>query len=235
MTGKRVLIDTSKCIGCKACQIACQQWHSLPAEDTSFTDGYQNPLDMSGANLTVTKFIEKVESGKVKWLFFKDQCRHCVIPRCQACPLGAISKVSGGIVLIDPLKCKPHECSGSPIKPCQANCPYNIPKYVYKKNGAYVDTIARKCDLCYDRFSHPKLPAASKKPACMATCPPGIIKIAAADTALTYAIKRAKQLRTRGYPNATVYPKQNTLWGETRIIWVILDSASVYGLPGSSY
>jgi Fe-S-cluster-containing dehydrogenase component len=235
MNGIRMLIDTSKCIGCKACQIACQQWHSLPAEDTSFTGSYQNPPDMSGANLSVAKFTEVEDAGKVKWLFFKDMCRHCEIPRCFACPLGAVTKMVGGPVRIDPLKCDPHRCSTNPVKPCQFYCPYNIPKFNYKKNGMIVETVARKCDFCVDRFTHPDLPVASKKPACVATCPPGIIKIANADAALTYAIRRAKILRNRGYPNATVYPHQSTTWGATRVIWIILDKASVYGLPGRAY
>ncbi len=87
MEGKRILIDTSKCVACKACQVACQQWHSLPSEDTTFTGTYQNPPDMSGANLTVAKFFEIFDT-KLKWLFFKDQCRHCNYPNCKlACPL----------------------------------------------------------------------------------------------------------------------------------------------------
>src|SRR5512136_3069738 len=111
MNGIRLLIDTSKCIGCKACQIACQQWHSLPSEDTVFAGAYQNPPDMTAANLTVTKFIENMDT-KLNWLFFKDQCRHCDDPPClPACPFRAILKQADGVVRIDPLKSFPSQCS----------------------------------------------------------------------------------------------------------------------------
>ena len=236
MTGKRLAIDTSICIGCKACQAACQQWHSLEAEDTTFTGSYQNPPDMSGANLTVVKFTEKEESGKVKWLFMKDQCRHCVGAHCRACPLGAVKIYKQQIVLIDPAICDPTSCAAiDQPKPCQTACPYNIPKWRYEKNGSAVLTKMMKCDFCYNRFTHPDLPAASKKPACMATCPPGAIYLGAANGILQGAKNRAKYLRTHGYPKATVYPKQETAWGPTRVIWVLLDEAAAYGLPGVGY
>src|SRR4030042_3791201 len=99
MEGKRILVDTSKCQACKACQAECKQWHSLEAEDTTFTGSYQNPPDMSGANLTVVKFTEIETGGKVKWLFFKDGCRHCQDPRCKlACPRKAIKRQANGVV-----------------------------------------------------------------------------------------------------------------------------------------
>ncbi|MFH1703434.1 MAG: 4Fe-4S dicluster domain-containing protein [Nitrospirota bacterium] len=236
MLGSRFVIDTSRCIGCKACQIACQQWHGLTAEDTAFTGSYQNPPDMSGTNLTVVKFTEKEESGKVKWLFMKDQCRHCVGAPCRSCPLGAIKIYKSQIVLIDPAICDPTACAAiDDPKPCQLTCTYNIPKWKYVKNGSEVRAKMMKCDLCYNRFVHPDLPAASKRPACMDTCPPNIMKLGAADTMLTKAINRAKFLRPRGYPKATVYPKQDTVNGPTRVIWVLLDEAAAYGLPGVGY
>ncbi len=87
--GKMMMIDASKCMGCKACQIACQQWHSLEAEQTTLVgrtccDTYQQPSDMSGTNLTVVKFCERTDpnDGKPRWFMFKDQCRHCEIPEC---------------------------------------------------------------------------------------------------------------------------------------------------------
>ena len=79
---KMMLIDTSKCIGCKACQIACQQWNQLPAEDTTFTGSYQNPPALSGINPNVVTFTEFEDNGHMKWLFFPNRCRHCVQPLC---------------------------------------------------------------------------------------------------------------------------------------------------------
>src|SRR4030065_2489335 len=126
MTGGRVVIDMSKCIACKSCQVACQQWDSLEAEDTTFTGSYQNPPDMSGTNLTVVKFTEIEVGGKVKWLFFKDGCRHCENPTCRvACPLvpKAIKRKASGMVYINPAQCHPDLCSTNDIKPCQQACP----------------------------------------------------------------------------------------------------------------
>lgn len=236
MLGIRMVIDTSKCTACRSCMVACKQWHSLPAEDTVFTGVYQNPPDMSAANLTVVKFTEKEESGKVKWLFMKDQCRHCVGAHCRACPFGAVKFYKGQVVLIDPEICDPTRCAAiDQPKPCQTACPYDIPKWKYGQNGSEVRTKMRKCDFCYNRFINSALPAASKKPACMTTCPPGTMTLGAADGILRGSLNRAKYLRTHGYPKATVYPKQTTVWGPTRVLWVLLDEPAAYGLFNIGY
>src|SRR4030042_824657 len=251
MTGKRLFIDTSKCQACKACQAACQQWHSLEAEDTTFTGSYQNPPDMSGANLTVVKFTEIEVGGKVKWLFFKDGCRHCDAPTCRtACPLvpKAIKRQANGIVRIDPALCHPDVCSANAEKPCQTACPFKslsdgvigIPKRGYVNGGSPVTTVMRKCDLCYNRMNlSPEatelknLPFVSTDgktrsalPACKVTCPPGAIKIGVADVMLTQAKKRVTYLKNHGYPNANVYPAGLA----THVIWVLLEAPSTYGI-----
>jgi formate dehydrogenase iron-sulfur subunit len=241
MTGKRLFIDTSKCQACKACQAACQQWHSLEAEDTTFTGSYQNPPDMSGANLTVAKFTEIKVGEKVEWLFFKDQCRHCEIPTCKtACPLKAIKRKPNGTVWIKEELCNPTLCSTEDVKPCQQACPFKkdgdglspigIPRRDYVKNGSPVTTKMQKCDLCYNRWpgnpASAVLPLASRKPACMVTCPPGAIMFGAADTMKRKANKRVTYLKANGYPNANVYPAGL----QTHVIWVLLESPSVYGI-----
>lgn len=166
-TGKMMMIDTSKCIACKACQIACQQWHSLPAEDTQFTGSYTNPPDMSAANLNIVKFHETYcspDSDELKFLFFVDRCRHCDPPFCkEACPLGAIKRKNNGIVFIKG-NCDPTACSPDPVKPCQLACPFKttvsspsplgMPRYQLNNGGLLPDGRANKCDFCYDRFNH---------------------------------------------------------------------------------
>lgn len=236
MLGKRIVIDTSKCIGCRACQVACKQWHSLEAEDTTFTGSYQNPPDMSGANLNVVKFKEVEVAGKLKWLFFKDQCRHCQGAWCaQACPRKAITQLPTGIVKIDPAICDPNKCGGGDIKPCQNACYFDVPKFNYVKNGSTVTTKMMKCDCCYDRLGNLALPAASRRPACMVACPPGVITAGLADDMWAKAVARGRLLRSHGFPNATIYPHQNATWGQTHVIWILTDDWRLYDLPGYGY
>lgn len=244
MTGKRMLIDTSKCTACRACQVACKQWHSLPAEDTEFTGTYTNPPDNSGANLTVVKFTEAEVGGKLRFLFFNNRCRHCHHAPCKgACPLGAIKKQPNGTIRIDPDICDPDACSSIEKKPCQWACPFQfIPKREYVKDGSTVLTKMRKCDFCYNRmntspeatilkaipFKSADGKTKSALPACKVTCPPGAITFGNADPMLTKANKRVTYLKANGYPNANVYPKQKS-W-PSHVIWVLLEPKEVYGL-----
>ncbi|MFH1025102.1 MAG: 4Fe-4S dicluster domain-containing protein [Nitrospirota bacterium] len=251
MLGKRLMIDTSKCIACRACQVACKQWHSLPSEDTTFTGSYQNPPDMSGANLTVAKFTEAEIAGKLRFLFFKDMCRHCENPTCKvACPLvpKAIKrKAISGIVFIRADLCHPNACSTEVIKPCQQACPFKtdpvgrigVPKYNYEKDGP-VTTVMRKCDFCYNRMNAspeatklkalPFISADGKTksalPACQVTCPPGAIMSGAADPMKRKAKRRVTYLIANGYPNANVYPAGL----QTHVIWVLTELPAAYGI-----
>jgi formate dehydrogenase iron-sulfur subunit len=252
MTGKRMLIDTSKCIGCKACQIACQQWHSLSAEDTAFTGSYTNPPDLSGANLTLIKFFEIEKNGSVQFHFVTERCRHCEYPNCLlSCPLGAIKKKNNGMVFIDLTKCIPEgpgACTDQPYpakRPCQLGCPFKvsgdglgIPRLKYMKDGSLTGDKMKKCDFCYNRFGNQGaslgLPpkgafAKSRLPACEVTCAPGAIKSGKAKAMLNKANKRVTYLKANGYPNANVYPNQNGI--PTHVIWVLLENPTVYGMP----
>jgi len=242
MAKKRMLIDMSKCIACKACQIACQQWHQLPAEDTSFTGSYQNPEDLSAANLTLTRFFEVGNNGDLRWLFFVDRCRHCKDPQCkEACPLGAIKVNNKGMVYIK-AKCDPTVCSDDPVKPCQLACPFkrfgsppnSIPRYLRNNGDPLPDGRANKCDFCYDRWRNATLKAApyagvfakSKKCACELVCPTGAIKTGTNAKMRRKAERRVADLQANGYPDANVYPAGY----ETQIIWVLLDETHVYGI-----
>jgi formate dehydrogenase iron-sulfur subunit len=228
MNGIRLLIDTSKCIGCKACQIACQQWHSLSPEDTAFAGTYQNPPDMSAANLTVTKFFEVVNK-KLNWLFFKDQCRHCDEPPCKEhCPFSAIIKQVDGIVRIDPARCSPDRCSRNVVKPCQAECKFDeIPRYRYMKAGILVTTKMRKCDFCYDRLVGGINSTPSKKPACQMACPAGAISFGNADPIMAEASSRLSYLRSHGLSQAKIYPEDSG--SSTHVIWILPQEEGVYG------
>jgi formate dehydrogenase iron-sulfur subunit len=119
------LIDTSKCIGCKACQVACLEWNDM-REEVGFNTGvYDNPHDLTPAMFTVMRYSEWVnpETENLEWLIRKDGCMHCEDPGClKACPApGAIVQYSNGIVDFV------HEnCIGCGY--CIKGCPFNIPR-----------------------------------------------------------------------------------------------------------
>lgn len=253
-----MIIDTAKCTACRACQVACKQWHSLPAEDTTFTGVYTNPPDVSGANLTVVKFLEKVVNGKFRFLFFHERCRHCDNPLClPSCPKGAISKHPLGVVRINPSLCVPYgsgACTTAPptqMRPCQNACPYKtvdgigIPRWQYTLEGVPQLSKMRKCDFCYNRLievgdgAYTKLSQppftpnpsvrTSTLPSCVVTCPPGAIKVGRVSGMRSYVQTRLSELKASGYPNATVYPYQ---WPGvlTHVNWILLEHPTEYGL-----
>ena len=227
-SGMMMLIDTSKCMACKGCQVSCKAWHQLPAEDTSFTGTYENPLDLSVDVLTRVRFNEVLDSQPFKymeWLFFKDQCRHCMgrhgAPCQRACPVpGAIVTEEGGAIVITDA-CDPSRCN----RDCEEACPYNIPR---NDGGQEI-----KCDFCYDRI------ADGKAPSCAETCPPGAITFGSASLVQSTASQRLHELLAR-YPDANIYPDGDGMGGggkhdggphgRTRVIWLLIDDPSAYGI-----
>jgi formate dehydrogenase iron-sulfur subunit len=226
----------------------------MPAEDTSFTGSYQNPEDLSAANLTITKFYEVGNNGDLRWLFFKDQCRHCKDPECKmACPLRAIKVFKKGPAVgwvVIKSTCDPAVCSPNAIKPCQVACPFKTKLYSqlgiprYRKNdgsvlvtGSPMDGKANKCDFCYDRWRNANLKtglykgtfARSNRPACELVCPTGAIKTGEFVKIRRKANRRVRYLQANGYPNAQKYPSGLV----THVIWVLQDDRHVYGLPGA--
>jgi len=215
--GKKImLIDTSKCISCRACQVACKLWHALPPETNN-----DPRKDLTGTTFTLVKEFEADVGGKIRRLFFKDQCRHCDMAICAgSCPLHAIAKLSSGIVVINPKKCNPDLCFtyADGKKPCEKVCPYHIPHIDPVKNKA------RKCDLCYDRM----LDGSGRKTACADACPTGAIVIGGLDKVTLYAKRRLYKVRKR-YPNAVI---GGSSAGSSHVYWLLTEEPSLYGLKG---
>jgi formate dehydrogenase iron-sulfur subunit len=210
------LIDISKCIGCKACQVACMQWNDL-RDDIGTTVGvYDNPADLTDQSWTVMRFAEVArDDGNLEWLIRKDGCMHCEDPGClKACPApGAIVKYANGIV--DFIS---ENCIGCGY--CVAGCPFNIPRISKRDNKAY------KCTLCSDRV------AVGLEPACVKTCPTGAIMFGAKDDMIARAEKRTADLKERGFQNAGLYNPQGV--GGTHVMYVLqhADQPELYsGLP----
>jgi formate dehydrogenase iron-sulfur subunit len=210
------LIDISKCIGCKACQVACMQWNDL-RDDIGTTVGiYDNPIDLTDQSWTVMRFSEvSTADGKLEWLIRKDGCMHCEDPGClKACPApGAIVKYANGIV--DFIS---ENCIGCGY--CIAGCPFNIPRISTKDNKAY------KCSLCSDRVN------VGLEPACVKTCPTGAIMFGAKDDMVLRGAKRVGDLKERGFQNAGLYDPKGV--GGTHVMYVLQhgDKPELYhGLP----
>ncbi len=197
------LIDVSKCIGCKACQVACMEWNDL-RDDIGTNEGvYDNPPDLTGASWTVMRYAEvELEPGRLEWLIRKDGCMHCADPGClKACPApGAIVQYSNGIVDF-------HEenCIGCGY--CITGCPFNVPRLSKKDGKAY------KCTLCSDRV------AVGMEPACIKSCPTGALVFGTKEDMKHHADERLEDLRSRGFANAGLYDPPGV--GGTHVMYVL--------------
>lgn len=197
------LIDVSKCIGCKACQVACMEWNDLRDEVGSCVGSYDNPPDLSDQSWTVMKFREyEDEKGKLEWLIRKEGCMHCSDPGClKACPSpGAIIQYANGIVDF-----QEENCIGCGY--CVTGCPFDVPRISKKDHKAY------KCTLCSDRV------AVGQEPACVKTCPTGAIHFGTKKEMLEVAHERVEKLKRRGYPHAGVYNPPGV--GGTHVMYVL--------------
>jgi formate dehydrogenase iron-sulfur subunit len=210
------LIDTSKCIGCKACQVACMEWNDLRDEVGETVGVYDNPADLTPQSWTVMRFAEhETHEGNLEWLIRKDGCMHCEDPGClKACPApGAIVQYTNGIVDF-------HEenCIGCGY--CIAGCPFDVPRISKKDNKAY------KCTLCSDRV------AVGQAPACAKVCPTGAIEFGTKERMTEHAQARIVDLKSRGFENAGLYDPAGV--GGTHVMYVLhhADRPGLYsGLP----
>ena len=210
------LIDISKCIGCKACQVACMEWNDLRDEVGENVGVYDNPRDLTDQSWTVMRFSEvEVQQGRLEWLIRKDGCMHCADPGClKACPApGAIVQYANGIVDF-------HEenCIGCGY--CVTGCPFDIPRISKKDSKAY------KCTLCSDRV------AVGLEPACVKICPTGAIVFGSKEDMIHHAEGRVADLKERGYANAGLYDPPGV--GGTHVMYVLqhADQPQLYaGLP----
>ena len=161
---KAFLIDTTRCTACRGCQVACKEWHGLPANSTKQRGSHQNPPDLNPYNLKIVRFREHLdENGNVVWNFFPDQCRHCLTPICKdvadmAVPGAIVRDPNTGIVLFTQ---KTEQLSPEDVKAVTDACPYNIPRYNEETKRL------TKCDMCVDRVG------AGLTPICVKTCPTG--------------------------------------------------------------
>jgi formate dehydrogenase iron-sulfur subunit len=208
------LIDVSKCIGCKACQVACMEWNDIRDDVGTCAGTYDNPGDLSDRSWTLMRFYEEELPDKgLQWLIVKDGCLHCADPGClRACPApGALIQYANGIVDF-----QQEYCIGCGY--CQTGCPFNIPRYSAKDQKAY------KCTLCSDRV------AVGLEPACIKACPTQALSFGSKQDMKDLAAERLVELKGRGFEKASVYDPPGV--GGTHVVYVLPHGdPELYRLP----
>lgn len=218
------LIDTTTCIGCKACEVACQEWNDLFNEEAGMAPAaefasYQTLPDLTANFWQLIRFNEHVEtrpdgSEKFHWLMTKDQCMHCEDPGClKACPApGAIVQYTNGIVDF-----QQEHCIGCEY--CVTGCPFDIPRLSKRTKKVY------KCTMCSDRLSY------GLEPACIKACPTSCLQFGTKEQMVEIANHRVAQLKQNGSEKAAVYDPPGV--GGTGVIYVLGlgDQPELYGLP----
>ena len=180
-----LLIDTTRCIGCRGCQTTCKQWWELPGwgdapeeYKTSFNPTLTNPTELNSRTYNHIDFREVVdEEGKLSWNFVSKRCFHCLEPACvSVCPVAAMQKFPDGPVAWDGIKC-------IGCRYCQMACPFDIPKFEWDKNWPKI----AKCWFCWDRLQD------GLQPSCAKTCPPSAIEFGIRDSLLAEAHRRIEE------------------------------------------
>lgn len=207
-------IDTSTCIGCKACEVACQEWNDLPPIETHQLGSYQTTPTLAADFWNLIRFFEREIDGSTAWLMRKDNCLHCEDPGClEACPApGAIVQYENGIVDVNP-----DACIGCGY--CETGCPFDVPK-IHEKTAKM-----SKCTLCSDRVT------VGLEPACVKACPTGCLHFGTKDDMVELGAQRVDQLKRAGFKEAALYDPPGV--GGTGVVTVLShgDHPEWYGLP----
>lgn len=211
------LIDTTSCIGCKACEVACQEWNDLAIEPTASPGDYQTLPGLTPEYWNLILFRETERDGQFQWLMRKHQCLHCAEPGCLlACPSpGAIIQYENGVVRIDP-----DRCIGCGY--CTTGCPFDVPR-LDDATGK-----ATKCTLCADRV------AENLEPACVKSCPTGCLHFGTWDDMKALADRRVERLHEAGRKRAGVYGDDLPgVGGRAGVLYVLgeADRPGDYKLP----
>jgi formate dehydrogenase iron-sulfur subunit len=171
---KGILIDLTRCMGCRACQVACKEWNQLPAVKTTCTGTYQNPPALDDKTYTTVRFVEGFASEDLFWRFVPTRCMHCQAPACvSACLVKALEKIPDGpVVYYEDL------CIG--CRYCMIACPFDVPTFEYSKLFPRI----QKCTFCFDRQGEGLVPLCAK------TCPSEALKFGEREALLDVAKTR---------------------------------------------
>ncbi|MDT4936656.1 MAG: formate dehydrogenase iron-sulfur subunit [Pseudonocardiales bacterium] len=213
--------DTSVCIGCKACEVACKEWNSVPEDGLDLTGmSYDNTQGLGASTWRHVAFIEQPAAASdggtdnFRWLMSSDVCKHCTHAAClDVCPTGALVRTEFGTVVV-----QADVCNGCGY--CVPACPYGVID-IRKEDGR-----AFKCTMCYDRLQ------VGLEPACAKTCPTESIQFGELDELRERADRRLKQLHEAGETSARLYGESpDDGVGGQGAFFLLLDEPEVYGLP----
>jgi formate dehydrogenase iron-sulfur subunit len=211
--------DTSVCIGCKACEVACKTWNDVPEDGLALTGmSFDNSVGLSADTWRHVAFIEQskpVEDGAgVKWLMSSDVCKHCTHAAClDVCPTGSLFRTEFGTVVV-----QQDICNGCGY--CVPACPYGV---IDQRPG---DGRAFKCTMCYDRLGN------GQEPACAKACPTESIQFGPLDELRERAARRVETLHESGVEEARLYGADpNDGVGGDGAFFLLLDEPETYGLP----
>ena len=208
--------DTSVCIGCKACEVACKEWNLLPADGPLAVSGmsFDNTVALGASTWRHVAFVEQDRPDGLRWLMSSDVCKHCTSAAClEVCPTGALFRTEFGTVVV-----QQDVCNGCGY--CVSACPFGV---IERREG---DGRAFKCTLCYDRLQ------GGLEPACAKACPTDSIQFGPLDELRDRADQRLETLHRAGVEEARLYLRDEAGGvGGGGAFFLLLDEPEVYGLP----
>lgn len=221
--------DTTLCIGCKACEVACKEWNALPSEEGKLSGhSYDNTGGLGAHTWRHVAFVEKSGPEGVRapeqqpyqssWLMMSDVCKHCSPAPClEACPTGALFRTEFDTVVV-----QQDICNGCGY--CVPACPFGV------IDVSVDDGKAHKCTLCYDRLK------AGQEPACAKACPTDSIQFGEVEELEQRASDRVDGLHRQGVENAYLYGARGSpgaTGGLQRLnaFFLLTDDPEVYNLP----
>ncbi len=240
---KGFFTDTSICIGCKACEVACKEWNAVPDDGFNLLgSSYDNTGALGASTWRHVAFIEQPRSTPVelgmpsmqlpgaatgaegrtefRWLMSSDVCKHCTEAAClDVCPTGSLFRTEFGTVVV-----QEDICNGCGY--CVPACPFGVIDRRIGEAGTKNVGIAQKCTLCYDRLG------AGQTPACAQACPTESIQFGDVDELRERAAARVAALHEQGVTDARLYgadPDDGI--GGAGAMFLLLDEPEVYGLP----
>lgn len=216
------LTDSTLCIGCKACEVACKEWNGVAADGFEWSGfSYDNTGAVGYSTWRHVKFVEHEPQAGFggnaaelsSWSFSSDVCKHCEVAGClEACPTGAIARTEFGGVYV-----QPDVCNGCSY--CVVACPFGV----VQKNKD--DGRAFKCTFCYDRQK------AGLEPACAKACPTESIKFGRIEELQLAAQDRVRELHRRGMTDAQLYDPRDTSVKGVHAFFIVRGDPRQYNLP----